>query len=151
MFSKGLFYKREATLYWVFSMQSLFQSYNLSSPGKKSFYIDELGRDHPIDNLLVDLYAAMNTYTVKIEGLESIFTDFGGTVHLYYSPRHAASFGMHTDPYDVKIICIEGVKTMEVAGVDIELHEGEQLMIPADTPHRATNKYDSVMISIGYE
>ena len=132
-------------------MKSLYETYELNRPGKKAFFIDEDGRDHPIDLLLVDMYVAMDKYTVKIEGLESIFPNFGGTVHLYYSPKDAASFDIHVDPYDVKIICIDGIKTMEVAGVDVALQEGEQLMIEADTPHRATNHFASTMISIGYE
>lgn len=132
-------------------MKSLYETYDLSNPGKKAFIIDDEGRDHPIDLLLVDMYVAMDKYTVKIEGLENIFPNFGGSVHLYHSPKDAVSFDMHTDPYDVKIICIDGIKTMEVAGVEVALQEGEQMMIEADTPHRATNHFASTMISIGYE
>ena len=130
---------------------SLYNTWNLNKHGTKAFYIDEEGRDHEIDLMLVDMFVAMDRYTIKVEGMESAFPMFGGTVHLYHAPKDAPSFDIHTDPYDVKIICIDGIKTLEVAGVEVALQEGEQIMIEADTPHRATNHFASTMISIGYE
>ena len=114
-------------------------------------YIDEHGRDHVIDLMSVDYYIAQEKYTVKVEGLEKHFNKLGTTVHCYISPAGAPSFQEHQDPMEVKIKCLEGIKTMNIAGKDVEIHAGESILIPANTPHFATNKYASMMLSIGYE
>ena len=114
--------------------------------------IDDQGRDHVIDLLSVDYYIAENKNTVKVEGLENYFTEhLPNSVHCYVSPAGAASFNEHTDPVDVKIVCVDGTKTMEVNGEEIEIPAGKSITIPANTPHRATNKYRSTMLSVGYE
>lgn len=120
--------------------------------GTSAKYIDNQGRDHDIDVLLVDYYIAWGEYTVKVEGLENYFTEYlPGTVHCFVSPKGAMSFPEHQDPVDLEIKCIEGIKTMEVNGEEKDILEGESLFIAANTPHRATNKHASVMLSIGYE
>lgn len=114
--------------------------------------IDNQGRDHVIDLLSVDYYIAENKNTVKVEGLENYFTEYlSDSVHCYISPAQAASFASHTDPVDVKIVCIDGIKTMEVNGEEVVIPAGESITIPANTPHRATNKYRSTMLSVGYK
>lgn len=120
--------------------------------GTSAKFIDEQGRDHEIDPLLVDYYIAWGQHTVKVEGLEHYFTQYlPGTVHCFISPQGAVSFPEHRDPVDLEIKCLEGIKTMEVNGKEIDINEGESLFIPANTPHRATNKHASVMLSIGHE
>lgn len=108
--------------------------------------------------------------TVKVEGLEDpkygisrfldilhkeqmpkTFATHDTSCHLFYAPKDAASFPTHTDPVDLIILCIHGKKTMEIDGVEVEIPFGAYVNIPANTPHRATNKYGSVMLSIGAE
>lgn len=126
--------------------------YEFLQKGTIAKIIDEQGRDHDIDLLMVDYYIAEAKSTVKVEGLESHFKEyFPRTVHCYIAPASAASFPEHQDPVDVEIKCLEGIKTMNIAGKDVEIPAGESVLIPANTPHRATNKYASIMLSIGYE
>lgn len=126
--------------------------YDFLKYGSLAMYIDEVGRDHKIDLLTVDYYIAEGRYTVKVEGLEDHFTEYlPCTVHCYISPQHAPSFPDHQDPMNVEIKCLEGVKTLNIAGKDIELQAGETVFIPANTVHRATNKYASMMLSIGHK
>ncbi len=114
--------------------------------------IDDLGRDHVIDLNLINYYIAEEKYTVKVEGMENYFTEhLPNTVHCYVSPKDAPSFPEHLDPMDVKIVCIKGTKTLKVRGEDVILSEGESVFIPANTPHQATNLYDSIILSVGYE
>ena len=40
---------------------------------------------------------------------------------------------------------------MEINGERVEIGEGQEILIPANVPHKATNEFDSVMLSIGYE
>lgn len=126
--------------------------YEFLQNGSVAKIIDELGRDHDIDLLTVDYYIAEGKRTVKVEGLENYFAEYlPCTVHCYVSPAGAASFPDHQDPMDVEIKCLEGIKTLVVAGKEVELHPGESIFIPANTVHRATNKYASMMLSIGHE
>ena len=114
--------------------------------------IDENGLDHSIDLNTIDYYIAQKKYTVKVEGLESFFKEYlPNTVHCFVAPQGAASFADHTDPVDVEIKCIDGIKTLNVNGNDIVLNKGQSILIPANTIHRATNLYDSIILSIGYE
>lgn len=124
--------------------------------GSAAYYIDDQGLDHPIPVEIVDRYIAEGHYTVKVEGLEGMYdisqiTSKPHTVHMYVSPGGAISFPKHTDPYPVFIHVLEGVKVMEVDGEIKTIHQGDTLEIPANTPHRALNEYDSVMLSIGYD
>ena len=127
--------------------------------GSKSFYIDDIGRDHEIPLLSTSRYIAEAKFTVKIEGLEdeykSITQKLGitkkHTVHLYISPQDSKSFAMHTDPIDVFIYVIENKKMMIVDNIHYVIEAGEYISIPAGTSHEAINMYDSTMLSIGIE
>lgn len=120
--------------------------------GNKACVIGEDGLDKEIYFPAINYHIAEKEKTVKVEGLESYFKDWPScTVHCFISPSGAPSFPEHKDPYDVRIKCISGIKTMEVEGKRIEIKEGNDILIPANTPHKATNEYDSIMLSIGYE
>lgn len=126
--------------------------YEFLQHGTAAKIIDEQGRDHDIELSVVDYYIAEGKYTVKVEGLESYFNEyFPKTVHCYIAPAGAPSFESHADPYDVEIKCINGIKTMIVDGEKVLIREGERILIPANVLHKATNEYDSVMLSIGHE
>ena len=120
--------------------------------GTTAKIIDESGLDYDIELSVVDYYIAQKKHTVKVEGLENYFTHYQpNSVHCYVAYSGAPSFPLHQDPYDVEIVCIDGIKTLEIDNKTVVLNEGESVMIPANTWHRATNEYDSVMLSIGYE
>lgn len=126
--------------------------FNFLQQGTCAIIINEKGESHYIDLMTVDYYIAERKYTVKVEGLENYFSEYKpATVHCYIAPAGAQSFDAHTDPYDVEIKCISGVKTMIVDGKEIDINKGESILIPSDVLHTATNKHDSVMLSIGYE
>jgi mannose-6-phosphate isomerase-like protein (cupin superfamily) len=116
----------------------------------KAFIIDENGLDHQIDQYQVVFRVAENKFTVKIEDLEQILTEYHPkTVHCFVAPAGATSFDTHKDPCDVTIYCIEGIKSMIIDDIEHDIQAGETLFIPKNTPHRAINKYKSVMLSIG--
>jgi len=118
--------------------------------GTKAYIIDENQLDHEITLDQVGYYIAENKKTIKVEGLESYYTEYcPKTVHLYISPKNAVSFRCHIDPYDVQLKVLSGTKTMIINGKELEITD--TLLIPANTPHEAINKYDSVMLSIGDE
>lgn len=73
------------------------------------------------------------------------------TAHVFDSPRHAYTFSEHTDPDDVVIYVVRGTKTMTVNGEPVTIVAGDHIFIKANTPHMATNEYDSTMVSIGLE
>lgn len=121
-----------------------------SSKNYTCYMIDDDGLDHLIDQLQVSLFVAENKYTIKIEDLEKDLPQFMSTrVHCFISPEGSQSFGEHQDPMDVTIYCVVGIKTMIVDGKEIQIKSGESYFIPANTPHEATNKYRSVILSIG--
>ena len=107
-----------------------------------------------------------NNYTIKIEGLErysqSIFDkcqtlakqyDHYGpvTCHAFIAHKNSPSFGMHTDPDDVYIYCIDGKKTMIIGNESITIEKDEYVFIPANIPHMATNQEFAVTLSFGLE
>lgn len=132
----------------------------------KVFRIDAFGLDY-VCKAPRDVLHCSNKDTIKVEGLEcnpEIFqfiknileTYFAGeeriaTVHLFKAKENGHSFPVHTDPVDLLIYCVEGIKTMEVNGLEYTIPKDSGLFMPANTPHRATNKHDSVMLSIGFE
>jgi quercetin dioxygenase-like cupin family protein len=65
--------------------------------------------------------------------------------------KGSKSFGLHTDPDDVIIFCIEGIKNIIVDGVKYKLKPQNSLFIPANKPHEAINEEDSLMLSFGLE
>lgn len=136
---------------------------------KVVFFIDEMGRDHVAEKM-ADVFNPSHKVTIKIEQLEkpefglahfletiqvAYMIDTLGThdvsCHLFYAVKDAPSFPTHTDPVDLIILCIHGTKTMEIDGREIEIPPGAFVYIPANTPHRATNKFESIILSIGAE
>jgi mannose-6-phosphate isomerase-like protein (cupin superfamily) len=116
--------------------------------GSHAYIIDENGLEHEISFDQIDYYIAENKKTIKIEGLESYYTSYlPKTVHMYISPKDAISFDFHKDPYDVLIKVLSGTKTFIIDNRQVEIKD--EFIIPKDTPHKATNKYSSVMLSIG--
>lgn len=129
--------------------------------------IDHLGRDWSI-NKLTDFMDFSNSQTIKIEGcelidnvraavdeviayvneVEQVTTKGQITAHMFYACKDYPSFATHTDPDNLIIWCINGCKTMIVNDERIVIESGQALIMPADTPHRATNEFDSVMLSI---
>lgn len=112
-----------------------------------------------------DLYSDQEA-TVKIEGMErfneAIYTkceeykkkyNHNGpvTCHLFLARSNSPSFGLHTDPDDVIIHCVEGKKTLSVDGEYIVLREGEEVFISANTPHVAHNEFAAMTLSFGLE
>lgn len=73
------------------------------------------------------------------------------TCHLFKAFENSASFGLHTDPDTVIIHCAHGQKNMMVDGIEHILFPGDELLIPANTPHEAINKHESLMLSFGLE
>lgn len=86
------------------------------------------------------------------QGLARQYGHYGPvTCHVYHSPANARSFPVHTDPDDVIVYAVEGTKCMEVAGQLHSLSPGQSLRMAANVPHRAINKFDSLMLSFGLE
>lgn len=109
--------------------------------------------------------------TIKVEGVERAspqiwkrLHEFAGSfgrnnapisAHLFIAKAGSPSFPMHTDYDDVHILCLDGIKTMEVMidgePVVFDIKPGECLYIPHGVEHRALNTYDSTMLSIGFD
>lgn len=103
--------------------------------------------------------------TIKIEGMERIFEsvftlgqdlarryDHNGpvTCHLFWARSDSPSFDTHTDPYDVFLKVISGVKVMEVDAAKVTLTpKDDYYRLIGATPHRAVNKHESWMLSFG--
>lgn len=112
-----------------------------------------------------ELYSS-EPHTVKVEGMEKysrkiwnmcqfygLKYDHSGPVscHAFLAKEDSPSFGLHADPDDVVIYCAQGVKTMEIDGRYIQLEPKEDVIIRANTPHRALNTHSSLMLSFGLE
>lgn len=104
--------------------------------------------------------------TIKIEGMErynqdvwdlcqryAILYNHRGpiTCHAFMAAAGSVSFGVHTDPDTVVVHCCDGIKIMEVNGVEHILTPGSHVYMPYNTPHRAINRHASLMLSIGLE
>lgn len=104
--------------------------------------------------------------TIKVEGMErfsfdvynkckylSLKYDHRGpvTCHAFIAKENAPSFGLHTDPDDVVILCVEGTKKLLVDGEYIILEAGDEVYIPANTPHQAFNETAAFTLSFGLE
>lgn len=103
---------------------------------------------------------------IKIEGMEKLCPilfqackdlaevmehDGPVTCHLFLSPAGGKSFPTHTDPDDVFLYMVSGMKHMAVNDSVKLLTAGDTLLIPRNTPHRAHNLNDSKMLSFGLE
>jgi mannose-6-phosphate isomerase-like protein (cupin superfamily) len=119
----------------------------------KCFWIDQDNLDHQISIEEGMLKAAEGKYTVKFEGLDYMFPNLteSATIHCYISPKGAPSFPPHRDPYAVIIYVLEGTKSIEIEGKEQYIVEGCDVLIPPDVLHRATNKHDSIILSLGFE
>lgn len=73
------------------------------------------------------------------------------SAHVFIAPVGGHTFKVHTDPDDVVVCVVQGEKTMVMEGIEYCLQAGDQLYIPANTPHYAINHKASVMISLGFE
>ncbi|BDD79352.1 hypothetical protein [Burkholderia phage FLC8] len=100
--------------------------------------------------------------TIKIEGMEKIskkvfdaikkFSHDGPlTCHVFIAAEGAPSFPDHTDPDDVMLYVVDGIKTVIIDGTVHVLNAGQSIYIPAGVVHRAINTSSSVMMSIGFE
>lgn len=136
----------------------------LSYDQKLVFIINTKGEIIPL-SASSELYSK-EPKTIKVEGMERFSKEvydicqhfkythsFDGpvTCHAFIAQEDSPSFPMHTDPDDVIIFCVDGKKTLDINGQSITLNPQESVFIPADTPHRATNEFASVMLSIGLE
>lgn len=104
--------------------------------------------------------------TIKVEGMEkfsieiynkcqylSLKYDHKGpvTCHAFIAKDGAPSFPLHTDPDDVIILCVEGTKKLLVNNEYILLEAGDDVYIPANTPHQAFNEMAAFTLSFGLE
>jgi mannose-6-phosphate isomerase-like protein (cupin superfamily) len=124
------------------------------------YYIDDLGRQIPIENL-GQLHSNYGK-TIKMEGVEklnrTIFNfcnSFGHkgpvTCHIFRSFPDSYSFPMHQDPDDVLLVLTEGTKDLIIKDTKINLKAGDRFFINAGTSHQAFNTSESLLLSIGFE
>lgn len=73
------------------------------------------------------------------------------TCHGFIAQENSPSFDMHTDPDDVIIYCVDGEKSLIIADKYISIKAGEEVFIPADTPHMALNEKSAFTLSFGLE
>lgn len=112
-----------------------------------------------------ELYNEPNA-SIKVEGMEkyslsiynkcqylSLKYDHVGpiTCHAFIAKDNAASFPLHTDPDDVIILCVEGTKKLLIDKEYILLEAGDDVYIPANTPHQAFNETAAFTLSFGLE
>lgn len=87
--------------------------------------------------------------TIKIEQYEKVLNTKDSTVHIFYNKAKGPSFETHTDPVDVLIECVDGIKYIEVEDKKICLYPKESYRIPANTKHRALNYEKALILSHG--
>lgn len=112
-----------------------------------------------------ELYNDSNA-TIKVEGLEKYSVELFNmclhlglkykhigpiTCHAFIAKENSPSFGLHTDPDDVVIMCIEGSKKLLIQDEYIILQPGDDVYIPANTPHQAFNETSAFTLSFGLE
>lgn len=112
-----------------------------------------------------ELYNDEST-TIKVEGFEKYSSDIWNkcqqlgskynhtgpiTCHVFIAKQDSPSFGLHTDPDDVIIYCVEGKKKLLIKDQYIILHSGEEVYIPANTLHQAFNESEAFTLSFGLE
>ncbi len=73
------------------------------------------------------------------------------TCHGFIAHENSPSFGMHTDPDDVIIYCVDGEKSLIIDDKYTTLKVGEEVFIPANTPHMALNEKSAFTLSFGLE
>jgi mannose-6-phosphate isomerase-like protein (cupin superfamily) len=112
-----------------------------------------------------ELYNDPNS-TIKVEGLEKFSIETYNkcqylglkynhkgpiTCHAFIAKDGAPSFPLHTDPDDVIILCVEGTKKLLIENEYIILQAGDDVYIPANTPHQAFNENAAFTLSFGLE
>lgn len=118
-------------------------------------YIDKEGKQHYLAFDDFYIYQAkvakqlMTKNTIKVEQVEKLFDFKDVTAHIFFNKPEGFSFGVHTDPVDVLIACLDGKKSLEIDGKEVHLEQNESVLIPANTPHRALNYEKALMISYG--
>lgn len=118
-------------------------------------YIDYDGKQHYLnhDNFWSYYpkvcYLLTTNYTIKVEQYEKVLDIKNHTAHIFYNKKNGPSFDIHTDPTDVLIECLDGIKWLEIDGKPKKLNRYEHVIIPANTPHRALNYEKALMISYG--
>lgn len=150
-------------MFSIYRMMELLYN-NIMYEQKLVFYIDEDGKEHHAISFS-DIMKRKNV-SIKIEGMERFNREFyekgielskeynhNGpvTCHLFYAEKNSPSFGMHTDPDDVIIMCLEGIKTMIIEDRYIEIQTGSYVHIPYGTPHQALNEHKALTLSYGLE
>ena len=121
-------------------------------------YIDKDGLQHYLEDIdymsylgIIDKLLIERNTTIKVERYEKLCQFFEGTAHIFFAWENSPSFDTHTDPVDLIIQVTHGSKTMIVNDKEITAQAGQCLYIPANTPHCATNKTESIMISWGLD
>lgn len=112
-----------------------------------------------------ELYSNEST-SIKVEGMEKFSSSVWNkckylamkyshkgpiTCHAFIAKEGSPSFGLHSDPDDVVIYCIEGNKKLFVENQYIVLEPGDELHIPANTLHQAFNETQAFTLSFGLE
>lgn len=118
-------------------------------------YIDTEGNQHYIECETYPSYQGeiartyMSLDTIKIEQYEKVLGYDDRTVHIFFNKANGPSFGVHTDPVDVMIECLDGRKWLEIDGKEVVLSPDNNILIPAGTLHRALNYEKALMVSHG--
>ena len=112
------------------------------------YYIDDQGRQNPIDSLgqLHSVYGK----TIKMEGAERLNKSIHGlcnsfgytgpvTCHIFRSFPGSASFPEHTDPDDVLLLMTSGTKDIIIRDNKITLEETKELIMDSSNQSVITN------------
>jgi mannose-6-phosphate isomerase-like protein (cupin superfamily) len=136
-----------------------FEEYILSEEAflyDRTFTIDKFLKDDKIESDTYEEYYAKLQIklaeqhdTLKVEGIELLYGFEHGTIHAFRYWKDSPSFPVHTDPVDVILEVHEGEKFIEVNGEMHNIIKGETISIPANTPHRALNEKQGLMLSYG--
>ena len=128
----------------------------------RDYRVGSLNELSTMRDKLIELQTAVQRgWTIKVENVEhfsqlllqksaTLFSGYRASFHLYIGQEGGASFGMHTDPDPVVVVCLQGRKTFRLEGYDpITLTKGGWLYIPAHHPHEALSDSKSAIMSVG--
>lgn len=121
----------------------------------RQIYIEGLGQLHSNYGKTVKV-ECMEKYNSQIYDtcceLQYVYKHDGPvTCHAFRAYENSASFGTHTDPDDVYIHVVWGEKTLQIIDEVNTFTSGESVFIPSNTPHKAINKKESLILSFGLE
>ena len=126
--------------------------------------IDQQGRQ-----IYIEKFGDLSNHTactIKIEGIERYSVDIDQfcqqlkvrynhlgpvTCHAFKAEKNSSSFKLHTDLENVYLLVVDGIKHMMYNNTMYKLKVGDELFIPANSPHMAVNNCDSLMLSFGLE